>query len=202
MKFILKESEPIAWKNFRNTEGVEFRAIKELKNALLNEQGHLCCYCMSRIYFESMKAEHWSPRSNIQLVFDYNNLLAACTGNFCTGNHCDTLKADIVISIKPTDKLNNVENIISYSFSDGSLKYPPQYKSDIEEALNLNNPVLKRNRLEVVKTVHQILLSRKYSKSECQKQLEKFKNRNKEGHFSPYCTVAIKFLEKKLRQYK
>ena len=126
MKFIVKNNEPLAWRNYRNTEGVAFTAIKELKDALLEEQGHLCCYCLSRISFEKMKTEHWSPRTNTNLVFNYNNLLAACTGNFCTGNHCDTLKADTPIAINPTDRLNNVENIISYSSSDGSLNYPSE----------------------------------------------------------------------------
>jgi hypothetical protein len=134
-------------------------------------------------------------------VFDYSNLLAACTGDYCGDRHCDTLKADDEISINPTDKINNVETIISYRFSDGSLTYPPQYKRDIENILNLNNPVLKRNRIASIKAVQQVLALKKYSQSECQKQLGKFQNRNKYQHFEPYCMVVVKFLEKKLRQY-
>lgn len=202
MKFIVKNSEPLAWRNYRNTEGVAFTAIKELKDALLEEQGHLCCYCLSRISFEKMKTEHWSPRSDRHLVFDYKNLLATCTGNFCTGNHCDTLKEDTLITINPTDRLNNVENIISYSSSDGSLIYPSEYENDIEKTLNLNNPILKRNRLGVLNAVKQALIVRSYKENECQRQLKNLQERNKEGQFLPHCMIAIKFLEKKLRRLR
>ena len=202
MKFIQKGKEPEAWKKYRLTEGVTFTAIPELKNALLAEQGHLCCYCMSRINFETMKVEHWKPRRNRGFIFAYNNLLAACEGNFCTDKHCDTLKDDYEISINPISTTNNVEDIISYKWSDGSLDSAPEYKQDIETFLNLNNSVLKRNRLSVLNAVIQVLKLKKYSKSECQKQLEKFQKRDKSGKFQPYCLVAIRFLEKKLKQYK
>ena len=202
MKFIQKGNEPEAWKAYRLTEGVKFTAIPELKNALLLEQGHLCCYCMSRINFDTMKVEHWKARRYKDFVLAYNNLMAACEGNFCTDKHCDTRKADDEISINPTFAINNVENIISYKWSDGRLVYLSEYKSDIETILVLNNFVLKRNRLSVLDGVIQVLKLKNYSKSECQKQLDKFQKRDKSGRFQPYCMVAVRFLEKKMKQYK
>ena len=202
MKFIQKGKEPEAWKTYRLTEGVVFAAIPELKNALLAEQGYLCCYCMQRINFDTMKVEHWRPRRYKDFIFAYNKLMAACEGNFCTDKHCDTLKDDDEISINPTYAINNVENIISYKWSDGSLEYLQQYEEDVITFLNLNNTVLKRNRLSVLNAVIQVLKLKNYSKSECQKQLDKFQKRDKTGKFQPYCMVAVRFLEKKLKQYK
>jgi uncharacterized protein (TIGR02646 family) len=77
MKFIQKRKEPIAWKAYRDTEGVTFRAIDELQIALLEEQGYLCCYCLSRITQKTMKVEHWQARSKYPaLILAYTNLLA------------------------------------------------------------------------------------------------------------------------------
>ncbi len=200
MKFIKKGIEPQAWRNYRTTEGVEFSAIKELKNALLEEQGHICCYCMSRISFDKMKVEHWKPRVYEEHIFSYENLLAACTGNFCTDFHCDTRKSDDEITINPTDAKQKINEIINYQWSDGALVFPDCYKYDIENILNLNDSVLKANRLAALKAVKNVLSQKTYTKKEVEKQLQKFKEVDKEGKFQPYCMIVVKFLEKKLRQ--
>ena len=76
MKFIVKGNEPAAWKSYRETSGVDFDAIPELKEALLNEQGYICCYCMNGIKEDNMKVEHYKPRSIYPaLKMDYTNLL-------------------------------------------------------------------------------------------------------------------------------
>lgn len=117
MKLIIKGTEPLAWKIYCTTPGVAFSATPELKEALLQEQGHLCCYCLSRIDETKMKVEHWKPRKYKDFVFKYSNLMAACEGSFCGEHHCDTLKEDTEIQINPTDRKNNVESIIKYRWS-------------------------------------------------------------------------------------
>jgi uncharacterized protein (TIGR02646 family) len=205
MKLIIKGNEPDAWKAYYNTEGVTKYTSpnSELKHALLKDQGYICCYCMSRISFDKMVVEHFKSRDNHKekrFQFGFDNLLASCTGNFHTDKHCDCRKKSEELTINPTDIKNNCESIIGYKWSDGGLTYPPQYKNDIEEILNLNNPVLKRNRKEVLEAITSVLSLKKFSKSECQKQLKKFKEPNNEGKLQPYCIVGIRFLEKKLRQ--
>jgi uncharacterized protein (TIGR02646 family) len=146
MKFIIKGNEPAAWKAYRETPGVDFDAIPELKEALLNEQGYLCCYCMNGIKEDNMKVEHYKPRSIYpELKMDYTNLFAACKGNFCTEKHCDTKKQNTELTIHPADPKNNCEAIIGYS-TNGKLTYSDGYKRDIEDTLNLNNSVLVSNR--------------------------------------------------------
>ncbi len=48
----------------------------DLKQALLTEQGYICCYCLRRIEIGSIRIEHWLPTSKFN-VFEtnYNNLL-------------------------------------------------------------------------------------------------------------------------------
>jgi uncharacterized protein (TIGR02646 family) len=67
MKYITKENEPNSLIEHRTKEhscydNIPTDAKKVLKEALLSEQGHVCCYCMKRIHFEDMKVEHWKPQ--------------------------------------------------------------------------------------------------------------------------------------------
>lgn len=202
MKLIIKRTEPSAWKTYRTTPGVAFSAIPELKEALLQEQGHLCCYCLSRIDESKMKVEHWKPRKYKDFVFAYANLMAACEGNFCGEHHCDTLKEDTEIQINPTDKKNNVESIIKYRWSTAAIEVNPTYQKDVNEVLNLNHPVLQANRKKALEALEQYLEKRKPTEVEYNRQLEKYRNRDALGKFHPHCMILIKRLEKGLRRFK
>ena len=49
MILIQKKSEPKEWQEYRCTPGVDYQSIPELVDALLEEQGYICAYCMRRI---------------------------------------------------------------------------------------------------------------------------------------------------------
>lgn len=199
MKFIEKGKEPEEWKSYRATPGVDFDAIPALKKALLNEQGYICCYCMSGIKQSNMKIEHYKPRGkHPNLKLDFNNLFAACKGNFCSDKHCDTKKENTELTIHPADSKNNCEQIISYKLN-GQLTYPVEYQTDIEETLNLNNPVLRSNRKSTLEATAIALKKLGYSKTIVEKQISKFSNKNDVGKFSPYCNAILWLLRKKLR---
>ena len=52
-----------------------------MHQALLIEQGHICCYCGQRITQENSHIEHFKPRSSYpNLKLDYENFLASCPG--------------------------------------------------------------------------------------------------------------------------
>ena len=60
---------------------------KKLREVLLKEQGHICCYCMGAIFIakegriERTKIEHYKPRDgNEECEIDYDNLYLACNG--------------------------------------------------------------------------------------------------------------------------
>ncbi|PJJ79201.1 retron system putative HNH endonuclease [Mucilaginibacter auburnensis] len=198
MKFIIKGNEPAAWKAYRETPGVDFVATPELKEALLNEQGYLCCYCMNGIKEDNMKVEHYKPRSTYPaLKLVYTNLFAACKGDFCTDKHCDTKKGNTELSIHPADPKNNCEALVGYS-TNGKLTYPDVYKTDIEQTLNLNNSVLISNRKEALLGAATALQKLGYSKAIIQRQIESYSNKNAKGKFQPYCNTVLWLLKKKL----
>ncbi|KEO72255.1 retron system putative HNH endonuclease [Anditalea andensis] len=198
MKFIVKGNEPPEWKAYKETQGVDFDAIPALKEALLNEQGYLCCYCMNGIKEDNMKVEHYKPRSIYPaLKMEYTNLFAACKGDFCTDKHCDTKKENTELSIHPADPKNNCERIIGYS-SKGLLTYPDRYKTDIEETLNLNNSVLVSNRSAALHGALIALKKKGFKKADIQKLIIQYREKGSDGKFYPYCNTVLWLLNKKL----
>ncbi|MFN4795406.1 MAG: TIGR02646 family protein, partial [Pseudanabaena sp.] len=70
MKKIIKQSEPRSLVEHRSKQRANQNADYEnypkkddLRKSLLEEQGYICCYCMSRITSEQMKIEHWKPQT-------------------------------------------------------------------------------------------------------------------------------------------
>ena len=193
MILIKKGSEPNVWMRYRLTQGAEFRAIPELKDSLLKEQGYLCAYCMARIDKDHMKVEHFKPRSRYpRLKFSYKNLLACCLGKTQEESHCDTSKGNAEISLSPLSP--SCVDTLSYESGTGKIKSSnPYYDRELDRILHLNTPIIKQNRLKVLQGAIQALRIRK--------QLEKEWNPvDKEGKRKPYCGIVIYFLEKKLKK--
>jgi uncharacterized protein (TIGR02646 family) len=70
---------PVTWKAFRRRVTVK----NDVYDALLREQGYICCYCGMQITRDTSHFEHFKPKSNItygHLVLDYTNLLVSCKG--------------------------------------------------------------------------------------------------------------------------
>ena len=75
---------------------------EDLIQALLKEQGYICCYCMQRIYGEDSHIEHFVPRdikntdphsmraSDVEL--NYGNLFESCNGEHWDWSHCGRFK--------------------------------------------------------------------------------------------------------------
>ena len=115
MIYIQKTGEPeevSRWKKkFKNKHKREagyedIRHEKELqilKNALLAEQRHLCCYCCSyikntetEVQKNSFHVEHFRPQAqNQDLSLAYNNLHASCNGD--NRRHCGHKKEIILM---------------------------------------------------------------------------------------------------------
>uniref|UniRef100_B8HSX4 C2H2-type domain-containing protein n=1 Tax=Cyanothece sp. (strain PCC 7425 / ATCC 29141) TaxID=395961 RepID=B8HSX4_CYAP4 len=90
MKYIEKGEEPSSftgWKAQKNEnweptwDNLQAPQKPELHEALLFEQGYICCYCGMRISKTNSHIEHLKPRSHFpELALDYNNLLSSCPG--------------------------------------------------------------------------------------------------------------------------
>jgi uncharacterized protein (TIGR02646 family) len=194
---------------------------KELKKSLLEEQGFICCYCMQRIEHKSTtKIEHFKPISIYpRKALDYKNLFVACNGVTSISNdvdknkihHCDTSKGDCEskqrtnankcnLTINPPD----CEKYITGYSHHGEIEFLDAVENDINEILNLNNHILKRNRVNTLKAViteiNKITKSRKslWKVNTIKNKIKHYKDRDSHGKYKPYCQVVIYSLEKRL----
>jgi uncharacterized protein (TIGR02646 family) len=160
MKRILKNEEPIAFVNWKGQEAerlepyyvannadaawghlpsspapnpepeIAYYSKRELANALLKEQGYLCCYCNRLIHNEMPRPndlEHNDKRTSIEHLyakesnarlntFNYNNIAASCMGGekrIPRFSYCNSRRGNDPLAILPTDE--NVESLVYYT---------------------------------------------------------------------------------------
>jgi uncharacterized protein (TIGR02646 family) len=130
-------------------------AKEQLRTALLEDQGFLCCYCMRSMHPEKgyrVRIEHHQSQSRVgERDLDWANLLAACAGSDKTRSRnkddaasrkvpraqqtCDYRKGDSRITINP---LTSNVDAVRY-LANGRVLHPDQeLQHDIDECLNLN----------------------------------------------------------------
>lgn len=119
-----------------------------IRKSLLEEQHHLCAYCMRKIKNDGQKTsiEHWFPLSKDKdQALNYGNMLAVCDGGKkWKGNGkrilcCDACKEDeAALTISPLNKYQM--DIIAYDKA-GFIKTNPKdekLNADINNILRLN----------------------------------------------------------------
>ncbi|WP_428278688.1 TIGR02646 family protein [Candidatus Palauibacter sp.] len=212
---IAKGREPPSLTAHRQTSHSSYENYQEkdeLRNALVTEQRGLCCYCMGRIKPDrtAMKIEHWQCRARHPgRELAYRNLLAACPGRLGDGvgqparlQHCDTRKGDSDLKWNPAEPAHRVETRIRYG-SDGSIRSNDvSFNEQLNDVLNLNLPVLKRNREGVLEAVLQWW---KHEKAQIRGPVprerivrERDRYATGGGELTPYCQVAVWWLNEKL----
>ena len=226
MILITKNKEPKEWTEYRNTPGVDYQAIPELVQSLLKEQGYICAYCMRRIpqkdklykkdgdnYVltnEDHRVEHIKSRElHSDLKLEYTNMVVCCPGHIGTEDHCDRLKGAKDVSFTPLSP--QFIDTIKYN-SDGTIISTNEvYNKEINDTLNLNTELLKKNRKAMlIEVITKINVNCKKGKNWDKKTLEsyfskyseKYLENDEEGvkeKYYPYCGVVSWFLQKKLR---
>lgn len=187
--------------------GPEFTAVKDtIRRQLLDEQGHLCAYCMGRIKRETMKIEHWLPQTSYpEQQLTYTNLLGVCKGNEGQppkDQHCDTRKGKKLIHYNPADTRSRIEDQIHY-LGNGSIRgTDTTLDTDLNETLNLNFVRLRKNRQSVIDAVRQVLAHKPGTRTEAQieKHLSRWQHPAEIGKRQPYAGVAIYWLKKRLHR--
>ena len=216
---IKKGREPYKLLQYRQQLGAAYEQMdKEVKDdllaRLLQEQGHICAYCMKRIP-ENRKLpigvapvtiEHWYPRNpeskgDIGQGLDYKNMLAVCSGNRGCGNReamtCDARRGNDSIKVNPCD----AETLYGITYtSSGIIKSSdPEIDADINERLNLNSGIssLPENRKRVLQTLIDYV-SKKHGTGDislyCRRKLEKIWEMDDPK--MPYVGIVIWWLEK------
>ena len=206
MRKILKQLEPREWTKHRLTPGAKYEAVPELRKALLEEQGYLCAYCMRRIPIrdtnsnESTRIDHILSRTkHPELQLNYSNMVVCCPGAQSSDFHCDKQKGENDITINLFE--DHFFDTLSYSSKDGRIK-SSDAESDrqINELLNLNHALLKRNRLETLRGVILMLNRIEWTSSNIRHQIEIWNQKDQQGHYKPYNSIVVWFLKKKMEQ--
>lgn len=168
-----REPDKLLW--YRQQEGASYEQMEksvkeELLDRLIQEQGHLCAYCMTKIPetrelpngVPAVTIEHWLPRNpnekiNVGQGLDYKNMFAVCSGRRGCGNEavmtCDARKGNSRIKVNPLDE-STLSGII-YN-SNGIIKSSDSMiDNDINTRLNLNGEMtsLPENRKQVLETL-------------------------------------------------
>lgn len=210
---IRKSAEPKEWTKYKNIPGVQFSGIPALQESLYREQGYLCAYCERRIPVrdkmstEDHRIEHWHCRDKYpDEVFSYGNLQMCCPGQIGGGeSHCDVRKGNDVIEWSPLKK--ECTDSIRYS-SDGTiLSSNARWDKELNEKLNLNHVILKRNREQTLRGVIEGINSKRgkgvsWTQKDVKDQLEKWSNKHDDGNghavYYPFHGIVVCFLKKKL----
>lgn len=216
---IKKFREPRKLESYRQKPDASYAGMKsdlkkEILDSLLQEQGHICAYCMRRIP-ESRQLpqgvlpatiEHWYPQNpeskeDIGQGLDYRNMYAVCAGNRGCGNKddltCDAKRGNRKLTVNPC-KASTLTGI-GYSANGRIFSLDPEVDRDLNEKLNLNCEKLSlpQNRQAALN----VLLSeirKKHPTGDikpfCRKRLAELKE-HKEKKI-PYVGILISWLEK------
>lgn len=223
MKYIIKNSEPEAFKLWRTQqeksgqinyskenaddiwndlkgqpirmiEGIHYYSKPQLWAALLVEQGYLCAYCGCRLK-NTIRIDHVCPKSKYKTrTFNYRNLVAVCSGEDINGErHCDNSKGSEKLPIKPTD--GNCENKFSYDET-GIIKEKEGDKSiTVDDVLNLNTAFLIEARKNAWKIIKDDieLCSQVEDYDEMDTIISNVYAQNENGEFNEYCFVQLAY---------
>lgn len=178
-----------------------------LRKQLLEEQGYICCYCMSRIDCINSKIEHFKDQAaNRDLQINYQNLFIACNGNEgfpLKQQHCDSFKG--AGECRHINLLSYIENDIKYQSSDGKIfSTNKEINQEIEDVLNLNAILLKNNRKQALGEFLIALKKRfgtgKWRKGELKNEIERYEKKNEDNKFKQFNAMFVYFLNKKLQK--
>lgn len=210
MRYIHKGEEPEsfkAWKALAKTTPnwgysyLQNPEKRELHEALLREQGHICCYCGMRITLSSSHIEHLKPQStpDPDLSVEYTNLLASCQREREPRKpiHCGVAKdnwyeEDLMVSpLKP-----NCTDFFIYT-DDGQIleTNTPEKKAAATttiDKLRLNIPKLIAMRKEVIKNL--LADIDELTDEERLKLAQGFEQPDANGRYEEFCTAIAYIL--------
>ncbi len=222
MKQIVKGQEPRSLVEHRASNGsYENLPKNEVRESLLEEQGHICCYCMKRIpqklkpeeiakNYPKSKIEHVKCQSeNTELVLTYTNILLACNGNHGSPQKmqtCDTFKGESDLSFNPADTQRNIETLIRYRSNGEIFSDDAAIDNELNNVLNLNTKDLVDIREVFYRDIQQRIIfeGKKRKGKDIQKRFyeterKKLLTKNN-GKFIPYCMVGVYLVDKRLKK--
>ena len=213
MKYIKKGEEPESFKTWkalaRTTPNWGYSYLqnpekRELHEALIREQGYICCYCGMRITRESSHIEHLKPQSipDPDLSVEYTNLLASCQREREPKKpiHCGVAKDDWYDENLMVSPLNsNCIDFFIYT-DDGQILATDASEKNVAatktiKQLRLDIPKLKAMREEVIKNLLVGLDVFTLTEEEKQKLLQGFEQPDANGRYEEFCSAIAYILQ-------
>ena len=179
-----------------------------LRKHLAEEQGYICCYCMSRISESERDShiEHFWPKKKSGPFYnkdmEYSNLFASCQGVYedLAKDHCGHRKNDWwdFHMISPID--SRVEHLFVYT-EDGKIhNLEGDTDSDIAAQMihefGLDSYHLQRKRCEAIE-YSEVFDEVEYTKDEVRDFIDYYYTKQN-GKYEPYCKAIIDCLKRLL----
>lgn len=207
------------WKFIDGDGRSEVYNKKQLKEALMREQGYICCYCGKRLLSEKIhhvSIEHLKVKTDYKRdTYNYFNLMASCLGGsraeYESGElvkpvlpnkqrHCNVRRGDLAISVHPLQ--SDVGNHFHYDKKDGRIILNEENKLSVTN-LGLNdNPGLNQDRLKRVSLAIQLRsqLIQYFTNKEdvgikLNELISKYKQFDENGKLVPFSFVIVAALQ-------
>jgi len=177
----------------------------ELKEAILNEQGFICCYCNQTIKNDhNTSIEHLQDKaSSPNLTLEYKNLLASCNGGQKDPAprelHCDAKKKDKILSLSPLDELTELQLYFSVN---GKIYHNCEKGKCTIKRLNLAISKLERLRKEAIEPFIFDDNSEVINDEDAKLLLEKIYEREAENQFIEFCSAIKSVIEREILNQK
>jgi len=207
MKKITKQNPPDSFLSWRDEGDPDWHPSYndlggqpkiDLHDALLREQGYICCYCGMGIERGDSHVEHLVPQHvNQSLSLDYNNLLASCLRRTEKTQpcHCGVLKSgwyDSSLMVSPLSedcecrfRFDAFGSIVAHSNMDRGAH-------ETISRLGLNIDKLIAFRRKAIEGYLEILGS--MSSAELQRLISSLDKKDDKGAFVPFCFVIVQVL--------
>ncbi|MBD2566832.1 retron system putative HNH endonuclease [Anabaena lutea] len=216
MKYIEKGKEPEIftiwkaqknddWEPYWNTKYTNFQAPEKpvVHDALLKEQGYICCYCGIRIFKETSHIEHLQSRSKYpDLALEYTNFMASCQGEDedepTVPVHCGHQKKewyDENLMVSPLEP--NCADFFKYPASGEILPTDDLDKKDAAETTikNLALDIDKLRNLRKAAIEAALFDLENLSEEEVQRLALGYELPDSTGKYTPFCSAIIYILK-------
>ena len=209
MRHIRKGQEPQSltdWKAIASdTPNCHYRDLRkpekpELHQALLQEQGFICCYCERRIDLLSSHIEHLKPQCDCTdaETVDFTNLLACCQGEgeiSLKPEHCGQKRGNQALKITPL----NPACVNAFAFTEdgqilaNSTQVTHEAAMSVIEVLGLNIRKLQRMRESAIQ--QSLADFDSFTDAEKQKLIQFYESVNASGRHEEFCSAIAHVLK-------
>ena len=204
MKHIVKGDEPEEFSEWKARANEEWQPSYDILanpqkravfDALMSEQGYICCYCERRLVVGDCHIEHFKPQDDDTVdALDFTNMLCSCQNQLKKGDprHCGNLKDnwfDGVLLVSPLDP--DCEAHFSFT-GDGGIKPSSEADDAANQTitkLGLDIPKLKALRKNAIAP----FLDESLSDDEFQEFVAGYLQRSDDGIYGEFWTT-IKYL--------